>query len=63
MNADIAEVVTMIVAVNAAAVVVLVVLSFIGSMLALDGLAKLDEWMRRRDEKPPSSLYDQKKPG
>jgi hypothetical protein len=51
MNADIAEVVRMIVAVNAAAVPLLLVMSFIGSALALEGLDKLDTWMRRMDEK------------
>ena len=56
MNADMAEVVMMIAAVNAAAVLVLVPLSFIGSALALNGLEKLDLWMRRRDEKRPLAL-------
>jgi len=51
MNADIAEVVRMIVAVNAAAVPLLLAMSFIGSALALEGLDKLDTWMRRTDEK------------
>ena len=44
----------MLVALNAAALVVLVPLSFIGSALALDGVARLDAWLRRRDERRPS---------
>ena len=45
----------MLVTVNVAALVVLIVLSFVGSVLALEGLEKLDLWMRRRDEKRPST--------
>ena len=58
MNADVAEVVTMLVAVNVAALLALVALSFIGSVLALEGLEKLDGWMRRKDERPsaPASV-------
>ena len=55
MNADVAEVVTMLVAVNAGALLALVALSFIGSVLALEGLEKLDLWMRRNDEQRPST--------
>src|SRR5687768_570629 len=57
MNADIGEVVIMIVAVNAGAMLLLVVMSFVGSALALEGLERLDTWMGRQDEKrPPPSL-------
>jgi hypothetical protein len=51
MSAGIGEVVLMVVVVNVAALVVLVPLSFVGAALALDGLAKLDSWLRRRDER------------
>ena len=51
MSTGITEVVLILAAVNAVAVVVLVPLSFIISGLALDGLERLDLWMRRRDEK------------
>jgi hypothetical protein len=54
MSAGIGEVVLMLVAVNLAALVVLVPLSFVGSALALDGLEKLDSWLRRKDERRPS---------
>jgi hypothetical protein len=54
MSGDIAKVVTMLVTVNVVALVVLIALSFAGSVLALEGLEKLDLWMRRRDEKMPS---------
>ena len=53
MNANIAEVVTLLVTVNVVALVALVPLSFIGSALALHGLEKLDVWLRRKDEKRP----------
>jgi hypothetical protein len=55
MSGDIAKVVTMLVTVNVVALVVLIALSFAGSVLALEGLEKLDLWMRRRDEKMPST--------
>ena len=60
MNADVAEVVTMLVAVNAAALLALIALSFIGSVLALEGLEKLDLWMRRKDERPSTHTIDEK---
>ena len=49
MTDDVAKVVTMLVTVNAAAVMVMIALSFLGGVLALEGLEKLDGWMRRRD--------------
>jgi hypothetical protein len=51
MSAGVAEVVTMLLTINAAAVAVLVPLSFIASALALEGLEKLDGWMRRKEER------------
>ncbi|MFO1452569.1 MAG: hypothetical protein U1F61_30665 [Opitutaceae bacterium] len=51
MSADIAAVVTLLAAVNTVAVIVLVPLSFAGSVVALKGLEKLDLWLRRRGEK------------
>jgi hypothetical protein len=62
MNSEIAEVVTMIVTVNAAAVVLLIVLSFVGSALALEGLAKLDTWIRLREGKRPSPIERPRSP-
>ncbi|HUR57300.1 MAG TPA: hypothetical protein VM029_06300 [Opitutaceae bacterium] len=50
MNADIARVVGTIVAANVAAMFVLVALSFLGGAWALDGLEKLDVWLRRKGE-------------
>jgi hypothetical protein len=58
MSAGIGEVVSLLVAVNAAALVVLVILSFVGSALALDGLEKLDSWLRRRDHRRPLTTPD-----
>ena len=46
----------MIVAVNAAAVVLMIILAFVGSAIALEGLAKLDTWLRIREGKRPSHL-------
>ena len=54
MPKEIAEVVTMLAAVNGAAVIVMVVLSFVGSALALEGLEWLDGWIRRREERRPA---------
>ena len=51
MSAGIGEVVLLLVIVNAAALVVLVILSFIGSAFALNGLEKLDSWLSRREHR------------
>ena len=59
MNADMVEVVMKLAALNAAAAVVMVPLSFIGSALALNGLETLDLWMRRKDEKRPLGRTDE----
>jgi hypothetical protein len=59
MGADIARVVTQVVTINVAALVVLVVLSFVGGSLAMYGLERFDAWLRRRDEKRPPPASDQ----
>jgi hypothetical protein len=56
MNADIAEVITLVLAVYAASVLLLCVLSFVGSAVALNGLAKLDTWMRHKDHVRPTLI-------
>jgi hypothetical protein len=50
MSAETAEVVRMLLAINAGAIVLLVPLSFVASALALESLGKLDSWLRRREE-------------
>jgi hypothetical protein len=51
MSEHIAKVVAMLVALNAAVMVVMIPLSFIVSVLALNGLEKFDLWLRHRAEK------------
>lgn len=46
-----AQVIMLFVAVNVAAMFLLLVLSFAGSALALDWLEKLDAWIRRKEER------------
>jgi len=48
MDAQIAEVVKMLLTLDTAVLVVIVPLSFIASELALKGLEKLDLWMSRK---------------
>ncbi|MBL9207035.1 MAG: hypothetical protein JNN01_18235 [Opitutaceae bacterium] len=60
MSADIAAVVTLLAAVNAVAVIVLVPLSFVGSVAALKGLEKLDLWLRRSGEKATAASVEPK---
>ena len=50
MNTDIAEMVMMFLAVYVGALLLLVVMSFVSSALALECLEKVDTWMRRKDE-------------
>ncbi len=63
MSASIAEAMLILVAVNAAAVFVMVPLAFLGSALALDGLEKLDVWMRDRESRPLVRPSDGPRPG
>jgi hypothetical protein len=51
MNAQVAEVLKMLMEVDAAAFVVMVPLAFIGSVFALEGLERFDLSMRRKVEK------------
>ena len=58
MNAEIAELITVVLAVYTAAVLLLFVLSFVGSALALNGLEKLDTWMRHKDHERPTRIEE-----
>jgi hypothetical protein len=51
MNTDIAKMVTLVVTVNVAAMFLVVILSFVGSVWALEWLEKLDTWLRREHDK------------
>lgn len=56
MDSTIAEGVTLIMAVNAAAVALMIILAFVGSAVALEALSKVDAWMRVQDDKRLSQL-------
>jgi hypothetical protein len=51
MNEDLAKIIIMLAAVNVAAAIVMVPLSYIVSAWALNGLEKLDLWMSRTHKK------------
>ena len=53
MNAEIAKVAVLLMAVNAAAAVVMIPLALGASALALDGLEKFDLWLRCRSALRP----------
>jgi hypothetical protein len=51
MDSRVAEIIKLVAIAQTAAMIVMVPLSIIASVYALDGLEKFDLWLRRRDEK------------
>jgi hypothetical protein len=60
MDPRVAELIRLFAIAQLAAVIIMVPLSILASVWALDGLEKFDLWLRRRDEKRVLALIEKK---